>query len=89
MAFNRDVAVGQNDLLGSDQKLGSFQGTMGRLINDPLQCDSIETVEMGDVVRGVWWAEINLDRDNSEYEEEGEGGPGTQCGSFRCHKKSP
>ena len=52
MAFNRDVAVRKNDLLGSDQKLGSFQGTMGRMIDDSLQCDSIETVEMGDVVRG-------------------------------------
>jgi hypothetical protein len=65
-AFNRDVTVGQNDFLGSDQKLGFFQGAMGRVINNPLQCDSIEAVEMGDVVGGMLWTEISMDRENSE-----------------------
>ena len=65
-AFNRDVTVGQNDFLGSDQKLGFFQRAMGRVINNTLQCDSIEAVETGDVVRGMLWAEISLDRGNSE-----------------------
>jgi hypothetical protein len=37
----------------------------------------------------VWWIEINVDRENSENEEEEKGYPGTQLGSFHDYKKCP
>jgi len=44
---------------------------------------------MRDVGRGVWWIEINMDREDSKNEEEEDRHPGTQLGSFHSHKKCP